>query len=447
MSQASRGRAVSLFSLFFLVSLLAAGLAWADPVGVDPLGGTSAPNQGNQEINDAVTRVRNQDFDGALTLLKSAVSKNPDLPPAQVIMAQLFAQANQAQGARNALERAVVESPKDPEAYVLLGDIALRDRGVTEACLLFEKANELLPNLKDSPKRKKILAPRVLAGLTSVAEAREDWPGAMKQLEAWAKLEPENANVLQRIARALFQLKKQDEALAKLKEAVKLDKNIITPEAQIAQWYEATGDREKATSMMIAALKEAPKDLRTRLAAAQWSLQTDQLDQAREQAASALQIDPNSLDAKLMRGLVAMFQRDYKAAELHFESALLQAPDNFAASNNLALALADQDEENKKRRALAYAQVNVRQFPRQAEAHSTLGWVLYRLGRLDEAEQSLRTAVSGGTLSADTAYYLARVAVDRNRKDEARNLLETALRFKGPFLLRKEAQVLLDQLK
>ncbi len=439
-------RLLTWFVAAALGAFLTAAIVSADPVSIDPLAGTATPKQ-SQEITDGVNRFKNGDIEGALKLFKQAASKNSDLPPGQLVLASLFSQANQAPAARIWLEKTVIDEPNDPESYVLMGDLAIRERRVTEASMLFAKADELLKAFDKSDKRKKILVQRVLSGLAAVAEARDDWKTAQKYLEAWVKAEPESANALQRLGRALFQEKKADVALKQLRTAAKYDSNMLTPEAIVAQWYESTGDRENATKMMTEALNNAPNDLRTRLAAAGWALQTEQFEDALNQVNSALQLDPNSLEAKILRGNVAMCQKDFKNAELQFESAVLQSPFNFAASNNLALALAEQDDEAKKRRALEYAQVNVQRYPKQPESHSTLGWVLFRLGRLDEAERSLQTSVSSGVASADTAYYLARVAAERGNKEVALKLVEGALQSKGLFTYRKEAQNLLNSLK
>ena len=58
--------------------------------------------------------------------------------------------------ARMMLERAVINAPSDPEAYVLLGNIALQERRVTEAEMCFNKSKELLASFS-IPDRKKIL--------------------------------------------------------------------------------------------------------------------------------------------------------------------------------------------------------------------------------------------------------------------------------------------------
>ncbi|MCE5302207.1 MAG: tetratricopeptide repeat protein [Planctomycetaceae bacterium] len=423
----------------------------AEPIaGADSSESASASTEQSQELNDAVARFKERDVPGTLRRLKDAVKKDPNLPPAHVILAQLFAQVNSAPDVRTALEQAVNESPNDPEAYVLMGDIALRDRRITEAMMLYQKADSLMPGFTSSTKRKDILQPRVLSGLAAVDEAREKWSEARKRLEAWLKLDPKSSQAMQRLARCLFQQKDAAGALEKLKDAAKVDSNLLTPEAILAQLYEQAGDRENAKKWMAKALAAAPKDHNTHFVAGQWALETSQFDEAQKQAAEALQCDPKSLRAKVLCGIVALFQKDYPAAERYFEAAHLQAPREFAPSNDLALALIEQKDDAKKNRALQYAESNVQQYqqsPRAAEAAATYGWVLYKLGRLDDAERALNAAVSGGSSNTDTAYYLARVAVERGRDSQAKQLLESALKNNAPFSMRPEAEKLLEQLK
>ena len=442
--------------------VLSAARLPAEPIPVGALG-TPAPaaKKQIQEVQDAVARFKSGDFDGAFVLLKDAAGKHAELPPPEIIMAQLFGQANQAGGVQMWLERAVLAVPKDPEAYVIMGDFALRGRRVTDADLLYSKAGSLVPNVKN-PNRKKLLEQRIYAGAASVAEARagtasaidkaqagQQWATAQKYLEAWLKLElkPEDkAIALQRLGRALFMQNKAQEARDTLKKAAETDPKVLNWAAQLALLYERREDRAKAKQWMAYALQLKPKDLRTRLVAAQWALGTKQFAQAKEQAAAAMRLDPKSLDAKILRGVVAAFQRDFKAAEMFFEDAHLQSPGNFQASNNLALALCEQNEEAKKRRALEYARANAERHSKVPEAVSTYGWVLYKLGRVDDADRVLSSLLRAGNLSADTAYYIAQVAAEKRRPEEAKRLLKSALKSKRPFSKEQEAKELLEKL-
>jgi Tfp pilus assembly protein PilF len=445
---------------FLSFGLAGGGQLAAEPLSGDTLGTAAeapkqpVPQQAQQPAQppaspeaEAVARFNKRDFDGALKVLKEAVKKDPELPPAQLIMARFFAQANVPVGVRNSLERAVIEVPDDPEPYVVMGDLALRDHRITDAQLLYLKAGEVLANFSKSAKRKQQLQSQVYSGLAAVCEARDDWPGAQKQIEAWLKFDPKSTLAMQRMARCLFQQKNAQGALEELKLAAKADPKLLTPEAVLAQYYEASGDHENAKKWMAAALVAAPSDLNTHLAAAEWDLETGQFDEGQNEAAAAMKIDPKSLAAMILRGRAAVFLKDYVAAERYFETATLQSPRNFTASNELALVLAEQKDEAKRRRALEYAENNVQQNPRSLEAASTYGWVLYKNGKIDDAEKVLQNVVASRQVSPSTPYYFAQILADRSHGDQARQLLESALNAPRPFTMRDKAKALMEQLK
>ena len=282
-----------------------------------------------------------------------------------------------------------------------------------------------------------------------MAEARREWKVARQHLETLLAEAPQDSATLRQLGQILFREKQPEEALDKLRQAAKLDPQLPSPEVTLAQLYQQAKDPQSAGKWMVAAIEAAPRDAKVRLAAAQWEYEIGRFDQAEEQAKAAVQLDPNSLSARLLRGMIALIRKDLKTAEESFEKAHLLAPANILASNGLAMALAESRDEAKRRAGLEYAQVNARQYPEQAEALSTLGWVLYRLGRLDEAEANLRKAVSnsGGRVSGDTLFYYARLLADRGQKEDAKRVLESpAMKSAGRFLMQKEAQTLLEEL-
>ena len=132
-----------------------------------------------------------------------------------------------------------------------------------------------------------------------------------------------------------------------------------------------------------------------------------------------------------------------QAAEL--EAELNQ---RYSRPNRLVLALCEQASDSQKRRAVDLAQVNVQWAPQQvrSQAHASLGWSLYQLGRLEDAQEALGRAVQSGSVNADTAYYLARISVKRGNIDEAVDMLKKALESTAPFYKRQDAQSLLNEL-
>jgi tetratricopeptide (TPR) repeat protein len=423
-----------------------------------------------QEFDDAVKFFQRGDLDNTKKSLAAAREKNADLPPPELLLAQMFAQAKMSQYFLATLEEAVQKNPTDPEAYVWLGEIGLNQARVAEADLLFAKAVALMGNLK-SAERKNQLTPRIYDGLARIAEVREDWPLVQQNLDSYLKSEAKKdrkARGLVRLAKSLFQQKKAQEALEKLRDAKKADAdNVPTPEAQLAYFYLQFNDPTNAKKWVEEALKVAPKDLNTRLIAGNIYLQLGQksdLEAAKAQATEAQKIDAKSAPARMLRGLVALFQKDYSEAASKFEQIVIETPNDFQASNNLALALVESNEDSKKTRALQYAEENVKktqamvnsqsgqnaQNVRNAvEALSTLGWVKFKIApekNLDEADKLLGQAIKSNAYNTDTAFYAAAVAVASKRPEEAKALLNRAMKSTDSWTMKTDAKALLEQL-
>ena len=57
-----------------------------------------------QDVDEAITRYRNRDYEGALQLLARAKQSHPELPPAEVMLAKLHFSAKQTAVGQAALE-------------------------------------------------------------------------------------------------------------------------------------------------------------------------------------------------------------------------------------------------------------------------------------------------------------------------------------------------------
>lgn len=428
-------------------SIFGSSTAVAEPLSLENLQAPEPKVEEIPELKEALNRLTARDVAGAKAILDKAVEAHPQLPPSEVIMAQFFAAAQQPQGTRAWLTEAVQVHPESPDAYVLLGQLDAQAGQTIEAWLLLEKANSLLAASSLDAERKKSLQAAINGQLAQLAMSRKNWDEAKGYLQQLLDQQPDNASALQLLGRVLFEEGKPDQALEKLQAAKSINEKVLTPQAIMAQWYEASNDREKAIKAMTEALTIAPQDFETRMAAAKWAFLTQNFDQAKTQAEAALKLDPASIPALLMAGNIGIFQKDYPTAEKYLREAWEKAPSNFAASNNLALALCEQDDEDKLKLAQNLAKMNAQMFQQEAEAFSTLGRVLYKSERLREAEQSLRQAVSlGKAVSPDTAYYMAVILADTERQDDAKKLLQSALKSKGLFAQRAEAEALLQRL-
>lgn len=408
------------------------------------------------EMVSAMQKLNKGEVEAALADMKAAVKAHPQLPPAEVIMAEIFGRSNQGAAMQYWLERAVLETPNDPQAYAMLGQMAVQGKQMVQARLLFEKAYDLLKSFNGDAKRKEGIQVVSCQRLAGLAMNRKEWDLAKGYLDESLKLKADDAGALQMLGRVLFEQGKMDEALAKLNAARKTDSQVLTPEALLAQWCQQTSATPtkadaKAGQYMIAALNREGRDYKTRLVAADWAFQTQQFEQARKQIDYALQlaekeqVDPTP--ALNLAGNIAIFQGDFAGAEGYLRKALDRSPSNAMAMNNLALALCEQDDDAKKKVALEYARINGTLNPNDIEAYSTLGRVLFRQGNLTEADNVFRKVLTAGRpLSPDTVYYIASLYAQTDRKEDAKKWLGEAVKKEGLFSQRKNAEQLLKEL-
>jgi tetratricopeptide (TPR) repeat protein len=399
------------------------------------------------EIERAIKSFRQQRYDEALSLLQAAKKKRADLPPARLLLAELFFASNQAQLGRAVLEQAAAETPKHPGVYILCANLAQSEGRRTDALVLFEKAEALAGDKQWVEGQRRYYLIQCRSGRAAVAEVRKDWPAVGQACSAWLELEPKSGPVRERLARALFFQGKQEEALAALKQAYKDDPTLKTPLVNLGLLFVEKGDNEKAVQAMQAAVKEQPGDWRAHAELALCRLNQGRIYEAKASAKTAEGLNAGARETKFLRGLLALASANYPEAEREYQDILREAPEDSLARDKLALALVEQSSEIKQRRALELAMMNIRLYPSATWPLSTAGWVYYRLGRVDEAERALRAAVSGPSAQPNAAYYLGRMLSEQGRNDEAKKLLELALRSPaGELTFRREAEKCLAQL-
>jgi tetratricopeptide (TPR) repeat protein len=417
----------------------------AGPVTVGQATGKAAGAAEN-ELDAALKKIREGHNEEALALIREQAARHPEWPPAPLILARLLLGAGQIVPGRRALEQAAIEAPTHPEVYLMFGALDLADGRFSDAQLNFENAQGLVGPAHLDAERARVVSRDALAGLTGVAEGRADWKTAQRHLNAWLEPEPKNGQVRQRLGGVLFRLGKTEDAFAALKQAVH-DMPALEPAAiSMGRLFGETGDIKKAQEWLDRALQLEPMSTRVRNARAGWLLDQGRAQDARSEADEAVKLDPKSMDARRLRGLIAWHLRDLAGAETLIEPLHRDTPDDAGSANLLALILVEQDDPLKRARGLQLAEVNARQYPRSHEVLATLGWAQYRSGHLGQAEPMLRAAAQGVRTTPDVAYFLARVLVDKGLTDDAVKLLQTATNLPGAFAHRDDARSLLKSL-
>jgi tetratricopeptide (TPR) repeat protein len=417
---------------------------WLERNGLVSVMDDSSREQG--ELEQATISFQGADFETCLKQLGQAVRAHPELPPAHALFAELASRNNQVTLVRPALERASAEDPAHPEVFLLFGDLALREGRWTDAAVQFEKATALASAPRWTAPQRAYFDRRCLQGKAAVAEGREDWKAAKAALDDWLKLEPADALARQRLGKALFGLGQYDDAYQELQRATRDDAALEPAPISMVLLYTGAGDFKKAEEWMGYAVKTAPDSLGVRMGRAAWLLDRDRALEAQADAEAAARIDPRSPGPRRLLCLAARARKDVARAEPILEALDRESPGDTWVRNELALVLAEQADDAKRRRALELAESNARRNPNDPDAMATLGTVYYRLHRFDQAEPLLQAVVASGRGSSDTAYVLARVSSDRGHPEAAPALLKAALASPGFFAFRNDARQWLDRL-
>ncbi|MGA2256424.1 MAG: hypothetical protein ABSG53_17385 [Thermoguttaceae bacterium] len=423
------------------------------------------------EVQEALQElIKTGSIPNAISKLEEALRKYPDLPSAHVIMGSWLASPkfNRRDLALLQLDEAVKTNSSDPEPYVILGKIALQDRRLSEAAIDFHKAEQLLATYNTTPKHKATIEHETLSGIARVAEAQENWKEAEPALRDLLKVIPEDLVAHQRLARSLFWQGKAGDAYEILRKAKGIDRansrrnntreEFLTPEAIMGKYYdEIEGPTSKNAKIWFdAALSNVPKDLATREVVGIWALRKGNLPYAKEQAEAILKLEESDVMryrgsnvGHMLRGLAALWEKRWGDAEKDFEPILLPVPNDFGARNNLALALVEQNDPGKKRRALALAETNYRDNINSPDALSTLAWIYFRVNEFDLAWLTIKKDISlvGGRIDPDTKTYLAHILYHQDNKWPAKECLDDVLKADQPFAMRKEAQELYEKVK
>jgi tetratricopeptide (TPR) repeat protein len=427
----------------------------ATPAGQDPFtvknligDAVSLSNQTYPEVESAIQRFKNSDVVGAREYLEQAKQKYPKLPPVDLLLAKLMVFSRNGEQGRALLEQTVTNQPTDPEAYLLLADLAFAEGRTTEAQALFEKARGLVDAFTDNEKRKQAFQIRVLAGTSAVHERRMQWNEALALLTQWAQIDPDSAAAHTRLGITQFRLKKADAALAEFRKARELEPTSGHPHVMLGQLYTQDKNIEEARRAFEQAYKEDGKNEATARAYAEWLIQQNELDKAQQVATAMRQNAPNSEAALMLEGLVAKMRNQPEAAEAALTKVLGINPSNAGATNLLALILSESTNPAQQEKALRYAQMNAERFGNNAQANITLAWILSKLNRASESDQFLTRAIQAGNLNADSAYLVARILVAKNQKENAARALEQVLTQTGAgmFMYRKDAEALLKEL-
>jgi tetratricopeptide (TPR) repeat protein len=247
---------------------------------------------------------------------------------------------------------------------------------------------------------------------------------------------PPDANLLTFHAEALSLAGKKDDALG----AARTARARFPDDVDLAV-LEATLLREKGdtsgASTIIATVrekanqvpgdkKEKEEKARTLARVADFYRRAGDFPQAEGALRQALVVDPKSLATLFQLGAVLERQKRHDAAETVFREALAIEPESAPVLNYLGYMNADRNVRVEEAYTLIQKAVDID--PQSAAYQDSLGWALYRLNRLEAAEQAVRRALERDGDNAVILDHLGDILAKRGHVAEALSCWQKAMK-------------------
>jgi tetratricopeptide (TPR) repeat protein len=404
------------------------------------------PAESFAQLNRALANA--QDKKAALRLVRSLAEAYPQLPQARFAVAQAAANAGEEAFAFTEI-RKTEELRPDWEAPVLFEAQLLQRKSADAALARLAGFLQRYPNSREV----RLNYARLLVSQKKFAEAR----GEFQKLLAGF---PDNSDVVFAVALLSLQLNDYSVAEANLKRLLQgsyRDKNSVRlylgqiaeerknlPEA--LQWYGEVVDGEHYVSAQIryaqvlskqgkldaararlqqAGAQNSQQRVQLILAEAQLLREANQPKAAFDMVQNALERLPNQPDLLYDHAMLAEKIERMDILETSLRKLIALRPDHAHAYNALGYSLADRNERLPEARELIEKALKLA--PDDSFIIDSMGWVLYRLGRLKDAHEWLQRAFASRP-DPEIAAHLGEVLWMLGQREQAERVLQDAVK-------------------
>jgi tetratricopeptide (TPR) repeat protein len=372
-----------------------------------------------------------KEWDTARAALRKTIHLDPTRKEAYLLLADSYFSQNEPASGVDVLSDMVRQFPKDQRLRMTYAR-ALHEAGRTQ------EARELLSKmLQNSPKDQDLRYAVALMALES-----GDFSTAERELKILHRNKERAATAAYYLGRLSEQRGQNDAAL---RWYAQTQNSEFTTEAllRMAQIDMSAGRTQAARDRLAQARALSPTDeerVRFYLIESQLLRQSERIQEAYNLIQQALNEVPGEPDLLYTRALLGEQLGLFEQSEADLRAILAQDPNNPEALNALGFTLAERNV--KLDEAYALISLSLKLDPKNAATMDSMGWILYRQGKLTEAESYLRQAFALHQ-DAEIAGHLVEVLAAQQRRDEARKLLDEALKRdpQDKYLLKLDARL------
>jgi TonB family protein len=315
--------------------------------------------------------------DEAIASFKQALQLKPDYPDAFKRLFQAYLRTRRYDDAVAVVTQRIALKPDDASLYQQLGQAYLVEHKFEQAVDAYKQALEIKPPYD--------LSYQVYRDMGSALVYLGQFGEAMAALKNSLQLKPDDAITLRYLGWAYQMQSSFRDAIDTYQKVLKLSPTDTYSIINLAAIYARTGQTAEAEKQYREAIRIAPRSPQGYIGLATILSNQQKADEAEATLRQALTMAPGVLAVHVSLTNV-LYQRGKTAdAVAEAREALRLDPRNPTALNNLGYYLAELNENLDE--ALKLTQRAVDSAPNVLGYRDSLGWVYFKLGRLEEAEQ------------------------------------------------------------
>ena len=370
----------------------------------------------------------------AQRLLERAVAESGIIPHPAVQVASWLLTAKNFVAAQMVMESIAVSEPDRPDVRWMFAEVARSQGRLFDAWTHITLATKAKPPTQWDPKFAKHMQSLIAKSQALIADQRGDYATSEPLFKELLKQGIRTVEVYMALGRASFFQGRPDEAFKYFELACKPESIKAVPELLMAALFEQKGEQKKTEEWFQKGDSKGTLDAeRIRLEYVRWLIRQNRSDDARKVATKFRPSDENRADFEYLIALAERMEGKFSIAEKLLSRLNRANPTSFSISNQLALVLAESEDQGKLGRAMQLATTNVRNNPKSSDAISTYGWVQHRSGDSAGAEQTFNVLLQTGQASRDVAYYVAKVKSALGQTEFAGQVMEKAKNSEGEF--------------
>jgi len=374
------------------------------------------------------------DVQNAIVELKTVQQLNPRAAMAEIMLAQIQAEAGYPDLAVTLAKSAVVSANGSPDMRLSLVNVLLSTRQL-------DRAGEELAILNKDYGR----TPKVLTANGQLALLKRDFPAARKAFEEALKVDPASIDALTGLAGADIGAGNPAAARARIEAELAKAPDRTGLLLLAAKVYGATREFPKAEAALKKAVDTNPLSIEGYSLLAAFYYQQGRLEDGRREFESLVKRQPKNVGALTMLAIINKRLNRIEEAIQLYETALSLDPEAGVAANNLAWIYVQQGDHLD--RAIQLGTVAVQRLPNEAGVADTLGWAYVKRGFASLGLPHLQLEVKRSPQEAMYHYHLGAAYIETKEPLRAKAELEQALKLSNEFEGAADARRLLAGLK